>query len=65
MTVGGRTIGRATVASIAAFQREFVFASHQANGVPNRINTIVVTPASCIDSHSGPDPGKLNTLTAQ
>ena len=43
-------------------QREFVLASHQASGVPNRINTTVVTAASCTDNQSGPEPGKPNAL---
>ena len=64
MTVGGRTIGNATVASMTDFAREAVPASHQANGVPIRIRTRVVTAASCTDNHIGPEPGKLNILIA-
>jgi hypothetical protein len=46
MTVGGNTIGRATIASIGVLMCERVRASHHANGVPNTISSTVVIAAS-------------------
>ena len=53
MTVGGSTIGSATVVCTIGFQRDDDCASHHATGVATRMSTIVVIEASCTESQSG------------
>ncbi len=61
MTVGGRTIGSATVACTTGFHREADCASHQAIGVPMIISSSVVTAASFTDNQSGANNAGIPT----
>ena len=53
MTVGGSTIGNATIACTAALARDRVRANHHPSGVQITSNTSIVIAANCTDSHSG------------
>ena len=46
MTVGGKTMGKATKVSINGFILLLVLANHHAKGVPNNTNNKVLTPAN-------------------